>query len=360
MMKIAFITPSMQVGGAERSISILTNYLCKDMEVYIIAYDNKDSFYKINQKVKYRKLNVYNTNTRNRISNLINRGKKIRKQLKTDEIDVAICMNWKVLSIVLLSKIFLKVKVIGTERSNPYFNSKSKLILTYQKIISNLCDGFIFQTKGSSEFFYNKTRSKGIVIPNPSIPDNTVIRNEENINNIVFSIGRFVEGKSHKTIFEALSILNKQGIKIDFHMYGDGKLKEEYIKQCKELKIDDCITFEGNVTNIKKAIKNNKLYVSTSLYEGMPNALLESMSLGIPSISTRCKYGPEEIINNYENGILIDIKDSNALAESIKLLLNDKELYKKISKNAIKINETLSIENIGKRWTKYLIEIANK
>ena len=97
------------------------------------------------------------------------------------------------------------------------------------------------------------------------------------------------------------------------------------------------------------------MYVLSSSNEGMPNSLMEAMALGIPSISTDCPiWGPREIIDDYKNGILVEVDNVDELVEAMELLHNDKELAKTISLNATKIKDKLSLEKIGQKWVNLL------
>lgn len=359
MHNIVFITPTMLTGGAERMISLIGNYLCNDFNIYIYVYNNLDSFYKLDNRIHYRKLNIDKFTSKNRISAILTRIKVIRHYIKDDNIDAVICINWKILFLCYFSCSGLNKTIISSERSNPFVSCSSKAESILRKLLAFFSDGFVFQTKGASKFFFKRTQKKGIVIPNPVIP-NEAKREIDKVDNDLFCIGRFIKGKDHFTIFKALAILKQSGYNLVLHVYGDGPLKNEYLNLLNELDVLENVKFEGNVSNIKKHIRNHKIYILTSLYEGMPNSLIECMSLGIPCIATNCQFGPSDLIENDFNGILIDVGSVEQLVESIKRLYNDSNLCITLGKNALNINNTLSIDSIGLKWTSYLNRIIKK
>ena len=93
----------------------------------------------------------------------------------------------------------------------------------------------------------------------------------------------------------------------------------------------DRIFLEGNVKDVHDKIKNSKLFVFTSNYEGLPNALMEAMAMGIPCVSTDCSPGGARmLINNRENGILVPCKDEEKLISALDELCDNDELRIKI------------------------------
>ena len=106
-------------------------------------------------------------------------------------------------------------------------------------------------------------------------------------------------------------------------IYGSGPLEaelKEYILSCKAEKN---VVLAGRCSNMADALLENDLFVLSSDYEGMPNALLEAMALGMPCISTDCPTGPSEMIRNEESGILTPVQDSKMLEAAIMSVMKD-------------------------------------
>lgn len=113
---------------------------------------------------------------------------------------------------------------------------------------------------------------------------------------------------------------------------GEGELKETLIDEVGRLELKDKIAFLGFQDNPFKYISRARVFVLSSSYEGFGNVLIEAMALGIPVVSTRCPSGPEEIIQDGINGILVPPDDEQALAESIRTLLVREDLRSRIAK----------------------------
>jgi glycosyltransferase involved in cell wall biosynthesis len=99
------------------------------------------------------------------------------------------------------------------------------------------------------------------------------------------------------------------------------------------------------------------LFVLSSLYEGMPNVLIEAMALGLPVISTNCPYGPSEIIEDGKNGILIPIGNPQAISEAILRVLGDKQLRDNLRIEAKRRAKDFSLESMVSEYTELFLSL---
>ena len=134
------------------------------------------------------------------------------------------------------------------------------------------------------------------------------------------------------------------------HLYGDGddetKLKEMAIGQ-------ERIVFEGVTNNVVEAIQNARIFVLSSDFEGIPNALIEAMSLGVPCVSTKCSPGGAELlIEDGKSGLLTPLGDVKALASAMKRFVDNQEEAEQMGQNATSIVEKFSEDKIFNLWNK--------
>ncbi len=101
------------------------------------------------------------------------------------------------------------------------------------------------------------------------------------------------------------------------------------------LGIANHVEFLGFVKDPYPVIISSDVYVMSSRWEGLPTSLIEAMTCGVPVVSTRAKYGPEEIIENEKCGLLVDVGDSEAIAEAIHTIITDKALGERLSRAGI-------------------------
>lgn len=141
-------------------------------------------------------------------------------------------------------------------------------------------------------------------------------------------------------------------------IYGDGPLKDTLDRQIKDLDLQGSVILKGNVSNLQEEIYSASLFVLSSDYEGMPNALLEAMALGLPVVSTRASGGgPETIIRNGENGVLVEANNKVQMAEAIKSVIANDDFSNRIALNASKISEKYSPKATLRAWKDFLEKV---
>ncbi|HEX3033963.1 MAG TPA: glycosyltransferase [Thermodesulfobacteriota bacterium] len=175
---------------------------------------------------------------------------------------------------------------------------------------------------------------------------------------VVGALGRMVELKGFKYLFEAIKIVNDEGIPVRLLMIGKGELLEELRTQAERLGIKDRVEFLGFVENPFAYLARCDLFVLSSLYEGLPSTLIEAMALGLPVISTRCPTGPEEIIEDGKNGLLVPVADSKAIAEAIVRVLRDKDLNMRLRVEGKRRAEDFSLENMVSRFADIFVNLS--
>ena len=99
------------------------------------------------------------------------------------------------------------------------------------------------------------------------------------------------------------------------------------------------------------------VFVLSSDYEGMPNVLMEAMAVGTPCVSTRCKMGPEELITDGVNGLLVPVGDVDGIKNAVESILKNPELSQKLSENGREILKTNDVKAITSQWLDYLNSI---
>ena len=355
-MKIMFNTSSMGKGGAERVISILANELIKENDVSILVNTKENQAYTLNEKIKLLELDEkYNPIALFRNIKRIWTSYKI---LNKEQPDIIISFLPIPSYRILFLRKLIKIPTIISDRNDPNMEYHSFISKFLMKRLYPKADGFVFQTEEQKEFFNKDIQNKSVIIYNP-IKDEFLNTNKETQKeDTIISVGRLAEQKNQKMLIEAFSKIANEYPSYKLKIFGAGPLEEKLKRQIEELKLSDRILLCGVCDDIKTELEKAKIFVLSSDYEGMPNALIEAMAVGLPVISTNCPCGgPKELIGNEKNGLLIEVGNVENLTKKMKYLIENQEDAVRMGKNAETIKEKLNSINILKQWKTYIEEM---
>lgn len=169
-------------------------------------------------------------------------------------------------------------------------------------------------------------------------------------NHIVSSVARYHSQKNLRDAIKAFKIVTTVLPDAIYNIYGYGPEEKALQSLINELGLQNNVFLKGFTTNTEEVYQNSCLTLLSSVYEGQPLVLGESLSYGTPVVSYDINYGPAEVIQDGVNGFLVKKYDINALAEKILLVLLNKELRQELSKNARLITERLTVEKFKESW----------
>jgi len=344
IVKIAFVIYDLSKGGAERVVALLSKEISKNNDVKIIVFDSNIEYEYggkiINLNVPSKKGLI------KKAINILKRVIKLKKILRKEKFDKVFSFmeSANIVSILTGEDIFISV------RTNPNRFSNKKVL----------------------RFFYNLKNVKKIIVPafgiKKILEDNNfknikVISNPIDFNTInvlkkekidinykyILAIGRLEKVKNYNLLIKAFANSNIKNY-TNLLILGEGKERKNLEKLIKNLKLDKKVILKGKEKNVYKYLYNAEMFILSSKYEGFPNTLIEALACEVPCISTDCPTGPNEIIKNGFNGILIKNENVEELTNAMDKLYFNEDLKNKFKKNAIKSVEHLDIRKIAKEW----------
>lgn len=359
-MKILFYIGNLRKGGAERVVVTLSNNLVKSNDVTIITTTDEKVEYELDKNVNIFNLKDFKGN-KNSLSKNIIYLKKLSKYIRKINPDIILGFLPEPSYRLLLLKPFIKTPVIISDRNDPkieYASFKSKIIM---KWLYHRADGFVFQTSEAQNYFSKKIQSKSTVIANP-VDDKFFNVNYCGEKSKEFiNVGRLNKQKNQILLIESFKEVVKKYPDYKLLIYGDGNMKEEISSYIIKNKLNDNVKLCGNVDNIENVLKDKKGFILSSKYEGMPNALMEAMAVGMPCISTDCPCGgPRELIDNNKNGLLVENDNKDELIFSISMLIENNDKCKQLSKKAKEKMKNYSCNKIVNKWFNFMKEVCER
>jgi len=339
--KVIIFMPSIEGGGVEKNLFIITNFLtkkCNNVSLITISKKFSSKFHKSLKFISPRS-NLWDQMSR-RLKYLIAIFYLVREILKDKNV---IVFSFQAnIYCIIVCRIF-SIKVITRSNSAPAGWSKNvikKIIFKFFLKLSNkiIVNSYEFKKDLKREFSVNS-----VCIYNPLNMREIIKKSKKRSKKIfkkdkklkILNIGRFTEQKDQITFLRGL---NKLKNKIDFSavIIGKGKLKVKLIDYINKYSLSKNVKILNFVENPYPLIKQTELFILTSKYEGLPNVLLESLALRKFVISSDCPTGPKEILLNGKGGLLFKVGNYNQLAEKIITYKKNKIKSKKMLSFAIK------------------------
>ncbi|WP_276348726.1 glycosyltransferase family 4 protein [Daejeonella sp. JGW-45] len=325
MKKVILNIYSLRNGGAERVMANLANHLTvRGYEVYIITIGNAESGYELSSDIKIIELGFDSLNSGlvASIKKFLKTVKAIHKNFVIIKPDLCISFMTETNIISLIAGKLCHVPVIVSERTNPLKHSISSVYSFLRKSLYKYATEVVLQTEGVLAFYRKNLKIKNLqVIPNPIL-----IRDfmpcEEIKKKTILSVGRLSQEKGHLLLINAFA--KSDAVKLGWKLIivGSGPMQNFLFEQVVHLKLTDYIEFKGRSLNVYEYLKEAGIFVLPSSYEGFPNALMEALSVGVPSISTNCDFGPSDLIHDGINGLLVETDNVTDLKEKINTLLH--------------------------------------
>ncbi len=283
-----------------------------------------------------------------------------RELLKADPDLTVIVFLQPTIPIVLLAAKDLKNRIIISERADPNRLMKKRYGRKFIEKYYPRADAAVFQTDDARAVYPKSVADKGVVIFNPVKP-NLPAPYHGKRNHTITTFCRISKQKNLPLLIEAFAKIHKNYPDFTLRIIGDtvnAEGEEVYAilrRMISDNGIEDAVRFEPFDSDVHRSILKDAMYVNSSDFEGISNAMLEAMAIGMPVVCTDCPIGgARAMIKDGENGLLVPIRDAEALCQAMKLLVEDREVSQTLSQNASHLREELSVETIAKKWEELL------
>ncbi|MCR4595946.1 MAG: glycosyltransferase [Lachnospiraceae bacterium] len=366
MRKIMFHLNCLEHGGAERVVSNLANRFVEEgYDVTVAVEWIGEVEYPLDVRVHHVVVGLTKEDEhRSRLSKYLLRIKRLRKCIIDTDPDIVIAFAHLATYRTLMAAKHLKTPVLISIRTDPvghYDGIRDKILIPIYYPRANGC---VFQTTGQRDFFPRYLQEKSRIILNPVNEKYFGVKPPVTRRKVVVQSGRLKDFKFQHMLIDAFEQVHDKHPDWSLEIYGgdtgDGT-KEILEERIERYNAHDYIHLMGDSTTLEQDLNDAGVYAFSSEWEGLPNALMEALALGLPTVATDCPCGgPATVITDGVDGLLVKNRDEDALAAGIMRLVEDRELAEQLGMNARKIIERAHPDIVFKQWADYIEELCDK
>ena len=351
MSRIIINIGTLSAGGAERVVSILTKPIAdKFDEVEIILWHHLPIHYTIDPRVKITFLPDL-SKTESRLKNM----RFFRNYIKQQRPDLLLSFLTPFNMLAIVSLFGCNIRTVVCERNDPHFIKGGKFMESIRNFLYRFADGALVQTKYGLSCYPAYIRKKMKVIYNPVIMEDSLIGKaiNEAKENLFVSVGRLEPQKNQKMLIRAFAKFCNTHSDYRLIIYGDGSMRGDLEAYINNLGLQDKVKLPGSCRDIWQKLLPAKAFILSSDAEGMSNALIEAMCLGLPVVSTKVS-GSTDLIVNGGNGILVNLGDEDGMYKAMCKIVDNEDQSIEMGNNASHIYSLLKEDEIAKQWIAYL------
>lgn len=343
--RIVFFIGTLGNGGAERVISILTRHLIEmGFSIEIVLYYDEEPFYDMHPDVR-----ITYTQRETHSKNLLKNTAWMRRYFKRNA-DLVISFLAQFNMVAILALFATGIPIIVADRNDPRYMPKQASVRIARNLLYYFADIVVVQTQHNKNYFAKVLQKKCKIIYNPvDLQEKIGLALRTGKKHRIVSVARLMKQKNQLMLIEAFSKIKKDFPDYTLTIYGDGPFRDVLEHRIKVLGLSDSVRLPGKVQNVFDCIADAELFVLSSDFEGMPNALIEAMCLGLPVISTRVS-GATDLIVDGKNGLLTDVGDTEQLAACMRRMLADHDLRNNCAQEAVLLNDVLGVTKTSEQW----------
>lgn len=360
-MKILYIVPNINnEGGVSRVLSIKANYFLEKLgyDVHILTQNNGNSplFYSFSKKIFFHDIMLKGS-----CFEFINSYRKaLNNKIKAINPDIIlVCDNGLkayTIPFILKTKIPIVFECHGSifieEKKINKYQFLNQLKLLFKGYSVNKFSKFVAL---SNESLKEWNVTNGVVISNPLWFNTNQFPNLNSKKVITVARHSYEKGLDRLLLIWEKVVEKYPDWKLEIYGKYSADLNLEQLAQ--SLKINDNVSFYEPIKDINYKYLNASFYIMTSHYEGFPMVLLEAMASGLPCVAYDCPCGPRAIIQNNENGFLVENGNLDAFVQKIELLIEDENLRIQMGQNAKNSISKYDLYIIMMQWKKLFEEL---
>lgn len=348
---LLLVCGTLSSGGAERILSILSGRFADYFgQVKILMWRKAPVFYPLDRRIE--QIVIPEASGTGSVLKQMCWFRHYVKTLHPYGV-VSFLAPFNMLSIVSLYK--SGIPLLIAERNDPRYDCPNRVWRKIRNFLYGFSRRLCVQTCSNKEYFPAYIRKKTDVIYNPVFLPSSLVGAALSAvkTKTIVSVGRFNPQKNFHLLLDAFSLVVKEFPDYKLIIYGDGELRGELEEHICHLHLETQVELPGVRKDLHCILVNAGLFVMSSDYEGMSNALIEAMCLGLPCISTRVS-GATDLIQHGVNGGLVNTGNRDELSKMILYFLHHPLETREMAKKAVRIAEQLDTDYIVDEWIEFI------
>lgn len=371
-MRLTLVISSLRGGGAERTAASMANYWArKGFAITLLTFDDGSTppFYPLHAKVIHHPLGLTITPSGfcDRVIFIFRRFYTLRKAVRKSAPD-AVIASMDVTNVrTLLSTMGLKIPALVTEQVDPSMSPMHPSWKFFRRMTYPFAAKIVCVSGGVENYFSWLPQEKKTVIYNPLTEmerndSETIETKGEGGTKWALAMGRFRSDhqKGFDLLLKAFQKAAPNHPDWNLALWGDGPELEAIRSMRDELGLSERVRIPGVAERPFEEFRRADLFVLSSRYEGFPHVLVEAMACGLPAVSFDCPSGPNEIIRDGIDGVLVPPQDTDALAAAMDALMGDEERRKLLGRKAVEIKQRVGLDGIMAQWERTIDSVVRK
>ncbi|HEV7307794.1 glycosyltransferase family 4 protein [Ensifer sp.] len=328
-LRIVFVLSGLGAGGAEKVVNMLAHHRRAhgdDVHVLAVSANNAASFFAYDKAISVEALGG---GTASGAIGTARRIARLRTRLSALSPDLVVSFLTKVNIMVVLASRGLGLRLVLSERNNFSTQAMSPIWRLSRPLAARAAERLVMQTRQATTLLPPALKDKSVIIPNP-VTLRRASPAAEGDGTRVVAVGRLDRQKGFDLLIDAFATVTKLDPRLTLTIFGEGPERAALEAQVQRLGLQDRIRLPGTTKSPVEWLDAGDIFVLSSRFEGFPNVLLEAMSAGLATIAFDCPWGPSEIINTPEVGMLVPLGDIAQLTAAIRRLAGDAALRQRL------------------------------
>ena len=356
--RLVFVIHSLSGGGAERVLANMANHWSAQghlVTVVTLADINSDR-YRLDSSIERVALGLTQESPHTFATawNTWRRIRALRSAIRQTRADRVISFTEKINVLVVLATLGMRMSTVICERTDPRCHQIGIIWSTLRRLTYPRCWAAVVQTNATREFVKRLVGAKPVyVVPNAVFCTAAKPTAEkqpwDELPRVCVALSRLSHEKGIDLLLEAVGKLGAKHLDWRINVYGEGQERPRLERLVRERELER-VSFLGWTADPERVLASADLFVLPSRFEGFPNALLEAMAAGLPTISFDCESGPREIIDHNVNGMLVPAEDTDALAAAMDGLMSSAEQRQRLGRAAAHVVQRFAPSKFYTLW----------